>query len=892
MSFIISVVFITSLFIDGFNSESVQQKQIYKIGGILSNVDHGIAFEIAAFSANNKYPWSEIELVPSTHNVKYYDALKAYSTTCDLLRDGVAGLFGPSSEFSSTYVQSICDAKEIPHIETHCNFNIKRNDSLVNLHPHPKSLSNLFLDIVEAYGWQKIVIIYDNDDSLLGVRTLLGLNKKEKVVVIKQLETQDSGNFRPALTAIKATGNTEFVLACTMDIMEDVLKQLQQVGMMTDIYSYIITNLDVQTLDLSPYQYAGTNITLARIIDPEDTEVMQLAESIYKFRKTRDATIEDEVLFPSWKMRYETALIADAVQLFYETLYDLTIDKKKSITATPLSCHEDSSWNEGYTITNSMKTKTVKGLTGLVKFDIEGFRTDFNVDIMELSQGGLINVGQWNSLRRSLNIYRPEKISTRIGADDLFNRTFTVIITISQPYGMLTETTTQLVGNDRFEGFCIDVIRELSSILGFNYTFVIQDDGANGVFNPTTGQWNGMIREVMEGRADLAITDLTVTSERETAVDFTMPFMNLGISILYKKPEPVPPSLFMFVSPFSAMVWIMLGVSYFIVSICIFIMGRLAPAEWQNPYPCVEEPEFLVNQFSIRNALWFTMGALMQQGTELAPISISTRAASGVWWLFVLIMVSSYTANLAAFLTVETLVTSFKDIEELASQKEIKFGAKKGGATANYFRDSNLSIYQKVWSYMVHHPELMVDTNEEGVRRVETENYAFLMESTTIEYVTERHCSLAQVGGLLDDKGYAIAMKKESPYRNGLSKAVLQMQERGILTGLKIKWWKEKRGGGNCAAKSEGSEATPLDLQNVGGVFLVLTIGTILGIFGSFAELAWHIHQKCKKERKPFKEKFLNEMRFFLKFKQQVKEVEGETGSENSNPAELDILRK
>ncbi|CAH1961061.1 unnamed protein product [Acanthoscelides obtectus] len=226
---------------------------------------------------------------------------------------------------------------------------------------------------------------------------------------------------------------------------------------------------------------------------------MQLAESIYKFRKSREVNTEDEVLFPSWKMRYETALIADAVQLFYETLYDLTIDKKKSITATPLSCHEDSSWNEGYTITNSMKTKSVKGLTGLIRFDTEGFRSDFNIDIMELSLGGLITVGQWNSLRRSLNIYRPEKTSTRSGVENIFNRTLTVIITISQPYGMLTETTTQLVGNDRFEGFCIDVIRELSHILGFNYTFVIQEDGVNGVFNLTTGLWNGMIREVMEG---------------------------------------------------------------------------------------------------------------------------------------------------------------------------------------------------------------------------------------------------------------------------------------------------------------------------------------------------------------------------------------------------------
>lgn len=42
----------------------------------------------------------------------------------------------------------------------------------------------------------------------------------------------------------------------------------------------------------------------------------------------------------------------------------------------------------------------------------------------------------------------------------------------------------------------------------------------------------------------------------------------------------------------------------------------------------------------------------------------------------------------------------------------------------------------------------------------DTENYAFLMESTSIEYMVERNCDVAQVGGLLDSKGYGIAMKK------------------------------------------------------------------------------------------------------------------------------------
>lgn len=50
---------------------------------------------------------------------------------------------------------------------------------------------------------------------------------------------------------------------------------------------------------------------------------------------------------------------------------------------------------------------------------------------------------------------------------------------------------------------------------------------------------------------DFAITDLTITSEREKAVDFTTPFMNLGISILFGTPEPAPPKLFAFMLPFS-----------------------------------------------------------------------------------------------------------------------------------------------------------------------------------------------------------------------------------------------------------------------------------------------------------------------------------------------------
>ena len=52
--------------------------------------------------------------------------------------------------------------------------------------------------------------------------------------------------------------------------------------------------------------------------------------------------------------------------------------------------------------------------------------------------------------------------------------------------------------------------------------------------------------------------------------------------------------------------------------------------------------------------------------------------------------------------------------------------------------------------------------NKEGIEKVKAMNggYAFFMESTVIEYTIERECSLAQVGGQLDNKGYGIALPK------------------------------------------------------------------------------------------------------------------------------------
>ena len=64
---------------------------------------------------------------------------------------------------------------------------------------------------------------------------------------------------------------------------------------------------------------------------------------------------------------------------------------------------------------------------------------------------------------------------------------------------MLKESDEVLSGNDRFEGFVFDIIDEISKMLGFHYQFKLVDDGKYGSINKETGEWNGMIRELLDG---------------------------------------------------------------------------------------------------------------------------------------------------------------------------------------------------------------------------------------------------------------------------------------------------------------------------------------------------------------------------------------------------------
>ncbi|KAK2496687.1 hypothetical protein MC885_006073, partial [Smutsia gigantea] len=450
--------------------------------------------------------------------------------------------------------------------------------------------------------------------------------------------------------------------------------------------------------------------------------------------------------------------------------------------------------------------------------------------------GGNRVVGVW-SPAEGLNITEVTKGRGPNVTDSLTNRSLIVTTVLEEPFVMFRKSDRTLFGNDRFEGYCIDLLKELAHILGFSYEIRLVEDGKYGA-QDDKGQWNGMIKELIDHKADLAVAPLTITHVREKAIDFSKPFMTLGVSILYRKANGTNPSVFSFLSPLSPDIWMYVLLAYLGVSCVLFVIA----------------------------SFWFGMGSLMQQGSELMPKALSTRIIGGIWWFFTLIIISSYTANLAAFLTVERMESPIDSADDLAKQTKIEYGAVKDGATMTFFKKSKISTFEKMWAFMSSKPSALVKNNEEGIQRTLTADYALLMESTTIEYVTQRNCNLTQIGGLIDSKGYGIGTPMGSPYRDKITIAILQLQEEDKLHIMKEKWWR-----GSGCPEEENKEASALGIQKIGGIFIVLAAGLVLSVLVAVGEFVYKLRKTAEREQRSFCSTVADEIRFSLTCQRRVK---------------------
>nr|CAD7261380.1 unnamed protein product [Timema shepardi] len=290
--------------------------------------------------------------------------------------------------------------------------------------------------------------------------------------------------------------------------------------------------------------------------------------------------------------------------------------------------------------------------------------------------------------------------------------------------------------------------------------------------------------------------------------------------------------------------------------------------------------------------------------SDIIQRSVSGRIVGSVWWFFTLILISSYTANLAAFLTVERMVAPINSPEDLASQTEVQYGTLLHGSTWDFFRilqyialivqccylslpnchyilliihssssllklllpRSQITLYGKMWEFMNSRKHVFVRTYDEGIQRVRASKgkYALLIESPKNDYTNEREpCDTMKVGRNLDAKGFGVATPLGSP----LSVNLFQMSEfnrtrvtEHALTSL-ISSSQRTRGSEEdikCTSfdhsvrlDTQDASRNELSLSNVAGIFYILIGGLILAMAVALLEFCYKSHTEASRAKIP-----------------------------------------
>ncbi|XP_011866349.1 PREDICTED: uncharacterized protein LOC105561191 [Vollenhovia emeryi] len=373
-------------------------------------------------------------------------------------------------------------------------------------------------------------------------------------------------------------------------------------------------------------------------------------------------------------------------------------------------------------------------------------------------------------------------------------------------------------------GLSMDLLSLVARELGFRFDVYLAEDGLFGKRNSRNGTWNGVMGELVSGRAQLAFAALSVSTHRAEVVDFTTPYYFSGVSFLTAPKLRSEISLLAFLFPFSTELWIAVFTSLNFTAIAVALY------EWFSPFGLNPWGRQRSKNFSIASALWVMWGLLCGHLVAFkAPKSWPNKFLINIWGGFSVIFVASYTANIAALIAglfFHSAVSNYHD-KSLLSQR---VGAPRASAAEYYVQRAN----PQLWSHMA---RFSLSDVAEGVEKLRNGTLDILIADTPIlDYyrATDDGCRLQKIGDTINEDTYAITLTKGHPLRESISKVIANYTSNGLLDILQEKWYGELpclsgRLGLDAVLATDSGQPRPLGVAAVAGVFCLLGIGMLLG---------------------------------------------------------------
>ncbi|XP_014861069.1 PREDICTED: glutamate receptor ionotropic, NMDA 2C-like [Poecilia mexicana] len=252
------------------------------------------------------------------------------------------------------------------------------------------------------------------------------------------------------------------------------------------------------------------------------------------------------------------------------------------------------------------------------------------------------------------------------------------------------------------KGFCIDILKKLSKTIKFSFDLYLVTNGKHGKL--VHGIWNGMIGEVFYRRADMAIGSLTINEERSEIIDFSVPFVETGISVMVARSNgTVSPSAFL--EPYSPAVWVMMFVMCLtVVAVTVFVFEYFSPVGYNRSLVSAKAPGGPT--FTIGKSVWLLWGIVFNNSVPIEnPKGTTSKIMVLVWAFFAVIFLASYTANLAAFMIQEQYIDTVSGLSDKKFQKPqehyppFRFGTVPNGSTERNIRSNYPDMHTHMMKY-------------------------------------------------------------------------------------------------------------------------------------------------------------------------------------------------
>ncbi|XP_066245158.1 glutamate [NMDA] receptor subunit 1 isoform X2 [Euwallacea similis] len=703
--------------------------------------------------------------------------------------------------------------------------------------------ADVWVEMLKHFNYKKVIFIHSSDTdgrSILGRFQTTSQSLEDDIEIKFQVETViefETGltSFHSQLLDIKSAQARVYLMYANKNDAKVIFRDAANLNMTDAGYAWIVTE---QALE-------ADNV-------PEGILGLQLVNAAD-----------------------ERAHIKDSIYVLASALKDM--NQSKEITAAPKDCDNSGSiWETGKDLFNFIrKQELLNGETGKVAFDDQGDRINAEYNIVNIQRKKKrINVGKhyFNKEVKQMQLEVDDKIIVWPGRKNEKPEGFMIpthlkVLTIEEkpfvyvrklegpgtcendeipcPHFTMTHDVT---AKYCCKGYCMDLLKELSKKINFTYSLALSPDGqfGNYILRNKSGiykkEWNGLIGELVGERADMIVAPLTINPERAEFIEFSKPFKYQGITILEKKPSRSS-TLVSFLQPFSNTLWILVMVSVHVVALVLYLLDRFSPF---GRFKLANTDGTEEDALNLSSAIWFAWGVLLNSGIgEGTPRSFSARVLGMVWAGFAMIIVASYTANLAAFLVLErpkTKLTGINDARLRNTMENLTCATVRGSAVDMYFRRqvelSNMYRTMEANNY---------DTAEKAIADVKAGNLmAFIWDSSRLEFEAAQDCELVTAGELFGRSGYGIGLQKGSPWSDDVTLAILDFHEGGFMESLDNKWILQ----GNTQ-QCEQFEKTPntLGLKNMAGVFILVGAGIIGGMGLIVIEMVYKKHQMKKQKR-------------------------------------------